>query len=121
MFIGFGYFSHSLFCLNVVNSFSCNDDCLIASSEIDESLLYHARLGQVNFRRMHEMPKDSLIPPFDIIAAKCKTCMLTKITKQPFPNVVRKSSVLELIHSDLCDFHATPSIGNKKICSHLYR
>ena len=40
--------------------------------------------------------------------------MLTKITKQVFPNVVRKSKVLELIHSDLCDFHATPSLGNKK-------
>jgi transposase InsO family protein len=40
--------------------------------------------------------------------------MLTKITRQPFHNVNRESKVLELIHSDLCDFHATPSIGNKK-------
>ena len=30
--------------------------------------------------------------------------MLTKITKQPFPNVVRKSNVLDLIYRDLCDF-----------------
>ncbi|GJR63060.1 zinc finger, CCHC-type containing protein [Tanacetum coccineum] len=40
--------------------------------------------------------------------------MLTKITKKPFQNVKRKTKVLELIHSDLCDLHATPSLGNKK-------
>ena len=78
------------------------------------SLLWHARLGHVNFRKMHKMSKDGLIPPFDIIADKCKTCMLTKFTKQPFPNIVRKSNVLNLIHSDLCDFHVTLSLGNKK-------
>ncbi|GJW30670.1 zinc finger, CCHC-type containing protein [Tanacetum coccineum] len=40
--------------------------------------------------------------------------MLTKITRQPFKSITRKSVILELIHSDLCDFHATPSLGNKK-------
>nr|KAJ0184776.1 hypothetical protein LSAT_V11C900459110 [Lactuca sativa] len=57
----------------------------------------------------------SLIPAFDMQNnEKCKTCMLTKITRQPFKDVVRESKVLNLIHSDLCDFHATPSLGNKK-------
>nr|GEZ65552.1 zinc finger, CCHC-type [Tanacetum cinerariifolium] len=45
---------------------------------------------------------------------KWKTCMLNKITKKPFQNVKRKTEVLELIHSDLCGFHATPSLRNKK-------
>ncbi|GJT67805.1 reverse transcriptase domain-containing protein [Tanacetum coccineum] len=40
--------------------------------------------------------------------------MLTKITKKPFQNVKRKTEVLEPIHSDLCDLHDTPSLGNKK-------
>nr|KAJ0209305.1 hypothetical protein LSAT_V11C400216660 [Lactuca sativa] len=57
----------------------------------------------------------SLIPPFGMQNnEKCKTCMLTKITRQPFKDVVRESKVLDLIHSVLCDFHATPSLGNKK-------
>ena len=60
------------------------------------------------------MSKNNLIPAINVNTEKCKTCMLTKITKQPFPNVVRKSNVLDLIHSDICDFHSTPSIGNKK-------
>nr|GFA75267.1 zinc finger, CCHC-type [Tanacetum cinerariifolium] len=45
---------------------------------------------------------------------KCKTCMLTKITKKPFYNIKRKTEVLELIHSDLSDLHATLTLRNKK-------
>ncbi|GJT31841.1 zinc finger, CCHC-type containing protein [Tanacetum coccineum] len=70
--------------------------------------------GHVHFKRMQDMSKDGLILAFDMDTEKCKTCMLTKITKKPFQNVKRKTDVLELIHSDLCDLHATPSLGNKK-------
>ena len=44
-----------------------------------------------------------------------KTCMLNKITRTPFKSVERKSEILELVHSDLCDFYSTPSLGNKGI------
>ncbi|GJX54803.1 zinc finger, CCHC-type containing protein [Tanacetum coccineum] len=71
-------------------------------------------LGHVHFKRMQDMSKDGLIPTFDMDTEKCKTCMLNKITKKPFQNVKRETEVLELIHSDLCDLHATPSLGNKK-------
>ena len=77
-------------------------------------MLWYARLGHVNFKTMHQMSKDNLTTAINVNTEKCKTCMLTKITKQLFPNVVRKSNVLDLIHSDICDFHSTPSIGNKK-------
>ncbi|GKA93202.1 hypothetical protein Tco_0815188 [Tanacetum coccineum] len=72
------------------------------------------RLGHVYFKRMQDMSKDGLIPAFDMDIKKCKTCMLNKITKKPFQNVKRETKVLELIHNDLCDLHATPSLGNKK-------
>ncbi|GJT78749.1 zinc finger, CCHC-type containing protein [Tanacetum coccineum] len=75
---------------------------------------HYKRLGHVHFKRMQDMSKDGLIPAFDMEIKKCKTCMLTKITKKPFQNVKRKTKVLELIHSDLYDLHATPSLGNKK-------
>ena len=55
------------------------------------------------------MSKMSLIPAIEISSEKCKTCMLTKITRMPFKNANRTSNILDLIHSDLCDFH-----GNKK-------
>ena len=40
--------------------------------------------------------------------------MLTKITRSSFPTVQRIIKLLELIHSDLGDFHSTPSFGGKK-------
>ncbi|GKA43057.1 zinc finger, CCHC-type containing protein [Tanacetum coccineum] len=70
--------------------------------------------GHVHFNRMQDMSKDGLIPAFDMDTKKCKTCMLTKITKKQFQNVKHETEVLELIHIDLCDLHATPSLGNKK-------
>nr|GEV07533.1 zinc finger, CCHC-type [Tanacetum cinerariifolium] len=63
---------------------------------------------------MQDMSKDGLILAIEIDTEKCKTYMLNKITKKPFQNVKRKTKVLEFIHRDLCDLHATPSLGNKK-------
>nr|GEU36440.1 zinc finger, CCHC-type [Tanacetum cinerariifolium] len=74
----------------------------------------HARLGYVHFKRMQDMSKDGLITAIDMDTEKCKTCMLNKITKKSIQNVKRETKVLELIHSDLCDLHATTSLGNKK-------
>ncbi|GJW04002.1 hypothetical protein Tco_1562858 [Tanacetum coccineum] len=56
-------------------------------------------LGHVHFKRMQDMSKDELIPALDMDTEKCKTCMLTKITKKPFQNVKRETEVLELIHN----------------------
>nr|GEV92685.1 zinc finger, CCHC-type [Tanacetum cinerariifolium] len=83
-------------------------------SKLKDSILWHARLGHVHFKRMQDMSKDGLIPKIDVDTEKYKTCMLNKITKKPFQNVKHETKVLELIHSDLCDLHATPSLGNKK-------
>jgi len=86
----------------------------MSSSNLIDSSLWHARLGHVHYKGMLEMSKDDLIPSFDGNVGKCNTCMLTKITRKPFKSIIRKSVILELIHSDLCDLHATPSLGNKK-------
>ncbi|GKD69080.1 zinc finger, CCHC-type containing protein [Tanacetum coccineum] len=101
-----------MFRLNIVNDNIAS--AFMSTSKLNDSILWHARLGHVHFKRMQDMSKDGLIPTFDMDTEKCKTCMLTKITKKPFQNVKRETKVLELIHSDLCDLHATPSLGNKK-------
>ncbi|KAK1407693.1 hypothetical protein QVD17_39315 [Tagetes erecta] len=116
-FVGFGYLSNGMFKLNVNVPFANESVCVASSSnnKVDQvSNLWHARLGHVNYFRMRDMSKMSLIPPFDMHRNKCHTCKLTKITRKPFKDVNRDSKVLDLIHSDLCDFHSTPSLGNKK-------
>ncbi|GJW22055.1 zinc finger, CCHC-type containing protein [Tanacetum coccineum] len=52
---------------------------------VDLSYKQHARLGHVHFKRMQDMSKDGLIPTFDMDT-----------------------------ENDLCDLHATPSLGNEK-------
>ncbi|GKB28367.1 zinc finger, CCHC-type containing protein [Tanacetum coccineum] len=98
--------------LNIVNDNIAS--VFMSTSKLNDSILWHARLSHVYFKRMQDMFKYGLILTFDIDIEKCKTCMLNKITKKPFQNVKRETKVLELIHSDLCDLHATPSLGNKK-------
>nr|KAJ0207190.1 hypothetical protein LSAT_V11C500269530 [Lactuca sativa] len=116
-FMGFGYICNGMIRLNINYHSIDNSVCMVCSStsnNFHKSELWHARLGHIHYKRLKDMSKMSLIPAFDMQNnEKCKTCMLTKITRQPFKDV-RESKVLDLIHSDLCDFHATPSLGNKK-------
>ncbi|GJR69944.1 zinc finger, CCHC-type containing protein [Tanacetum coccineum] len=103
VFISFGYLSNHMFKFNIVNDNI--GSAFMSISKLNDSILWHARLGHIHFKRMQDMYKDGLILAFDMDTEKCKTCMLTKITKNPFQNVKRKTEVLELIHSDLCDLH----------------
>nr|KAJ0210442.1 hypothetical protein LSAT_V11C400201490 [Lactuca sativa] len=117
-FMGFGYICNGMIRLNI--NYPSSDNFVFmayssSSNNFQKSKLWHARLGHIHYKRLKDMSKMSLIPAFDMQNnEKCKTCMLTKITRQPFKDVVRESKVLDLIHSDLCYFHSTPSLGNKK-------
>ncbi|GJZ97235.1 zinc finger, CCHC-type containing protein [Tanacetum coccineum] len=57
----------------------------MSTSKLNYSILWHARLDHVHVKRMQDMSKDGLIPAFDMDT-----------------------------ENDLCDMHATPSLGNKK-------
>ncbi|GJV25560.1 hypothetical protein Tco_1378255 [Tanacetum coccineum] len=59
----------------------------MTTSKLNDSILWHARLG-------HDLHADQ--------------------NKKLFQNIKHETEVLELIHSDLCDLHATPSLENKK-------
>ena len=111
VFVGFGHYNNGMFMLNVNNTIVNDNAFLVGNSDFS---LWHARLGHVNYKRLTEMSKEGILPSFDVFAERCKTCMLTKITRQPFTNIQRKSVMIELIHSDLCDLHSTPTIGGKK-------
>ncbi|GJV20147.1 zinc finger, CCHC-type containing protein [Tanacetum coccineum] len=83
VFIGFGYLSNHMFRLNIVSDNI--GSAFMSTSKLNDSILWHARLGHVHFKRMQYMSKDGLIPAFDMDTG-----------------------------NDLCDLHATPSLGNKK-------
>ncbi|GJS87346.1 zinc finger, CCHC-type containing protein [Tanacetum coccineum] len=68
VFIGFGYLSNQMFMLNIVND---NIGSAFFVSRLNDSILWHARLGHVHFKRMQDMSKDGLIPAFDMDTEKC--------------------------------------------------
>lgn len=106
-YFGKGYLYEGMFKLSVINKKS------ISAYVIESpSILWYNRFGHVNSRRIHNMVNLNLLPKFNIKMDKCTTCMLTKITRKV--NVEENSKILELIHSDLCDLHGTPSLGGNK-------
>ena len=51
---------------------------------------------------------------------KCETCSQAKITKRPHKSVVRCTELLELIHSNLCDFEGILTCrGNRYIITFI--
>nr|GEV04078.1 zinc finger, CCHC-type [Tanacetum cinerariifolium] len=66
---------------------SKSDSVYMSSSTVVNSSLWHARLRHVHYKRMLEMSKDDLIHAIDENPKKYTACMLTKITRKPFPKV----------------------------------
>jgi len=44
---------------------------------------------------------------------KCKICMITKITRQPFPSIQRSSNIPDLVYSDICEMNGQLTMGGK--------
>ena len=108
-FVGKGYMYEGMFKLNI------NNMNVSSAYMVDSLSLWHNRLGHVNIRRLHDMTNLDLIPKHENdMHEKCKVCAQTKITRSPFPKIEKTSSLLHLIHSDVCDMHSNPSKGGKK-------
>ncbi|GJT33679.1 zinc finger, CCHC-type containing protein [Tanacetum coccineum] len=54
--------------LNIVNDNIAS--AFMSTSKLNDSILWHARLGHVYFKRMHDMSKDGLISAFDMDTKK---------------------------------------------------
>lgn len=92
--------------------------CLLSKVE-EESWLWHARLGHVNFDAMKLMSANGMargIPVFTRPKEICSGCLLSKQTRSPFPskaNFLAKEK-LELVHSDICGPISPPTpAGNR--------
>ena len=55
-----------------------------------------------------------LIPKLSKDFEKYETCSQAKITKKPHKSVVRNTELLELIHSDLCEFKGILTRGGNR-------
>ncbi|GJV02954.1 zinc finger, CCHC-type containing protein [Tanacetum coccineum] len=62
------------FRLNILNDNICS--AFMSTFKLNESILWHARLDHVHFKRMQDMSKDGLIPAFDMDTEKAVARLL---------------------------------------------
>ena len=114
-FIGKGYesgglfrFSLSDFCNKVVNHV-CDSNNSVAD-------IWHSRLCHINFGCMTRLSSMSLIPNFSIVkGSKCQACVQAKQPRKPHKVVdERCTTLLELIHSDICEMNGVLTKGGKR-------
>ena len=115
MYVGKGYLAEGMFKLNVMVTNAINKINNAFVYFVDSFDLWHAILGHVNNRSIHRMVNLNLLPKFNIdIHSKCEICTESKFARQSFKPVQERSNeLLNLIHSDLCDFKTIPICGGK--------
>nr|GEV32420.1 zinc finger, CCHC-type [Tanacetum cinerariifolium] len=78
VFIGFGYLSNQMFMLNIVNDNIAST--FMSTSKLNDSILWHAILGHVHFKRMQDMSKDGPVvrlpdPKLKNLGERCIECI----------------------------------------------
>jgi hypothetical protein len=79
------------------------------SQSVQEALLWHRRLGHVNFQSLHEMSKARLV--FGLPRAlSCNICQIGKQAKRKFPkSAMTTTKPFQLVHNDMCGPFETPA------------
>ncbi|GJR73636.1 ribonuclease H-like domain-containing protein [Tanacetum coccineum] len=96
--------------------------CLFAKATIDESNLWHKRLGHINFKTMNKLVRGNLVKGLPSkLFENDHTCVVCQKGKQPKASCKTKtvSSIckpLQLFHMDLFDLVSIRSINRKSYC-----
>ena len=76
----------------------------------DSSMLWHRRLGHISKQRIERLVSDGILGPLDLADfTVCVECIKGKQTNIRKLGANRSSSVLELIHTDICGPFPTAS------------
>ncbi|GJY68531.1 putative ribonuclease H-like domain-containing protein [Tanacetum coccineum] len=96
--------------------------CLVAKATLDESMLWHRRLGHVNFKTINKLVKENLVR---LLPSKCfendQTCVACLKGKQYKASCKSKiqnsiTQPLFMLHMDLFGPTFVSSLMNKKYC-----
>nr|GEU48168.1 zinc finger, CCHC-type [Tanacetum cinerariifolium] len=91
--------------------------CLLANLK-DDTWLWHARLGHLNFESLKSMAQRDLvrgIPTIKHITQICDVCLIEKHSRAPFPKKAKARSTLplDLVYGDLCGPITPPTPSGK--------
>ena len=97
--MGKRYAFDGMFKLNVEMNKTCSSIYMLSSTNF-----WHAPLCHINERYVGIMSSLGLIPMIKKNFKKCEACSKAKIIKRPYFQVERKTNLLELVHTDMCEF-----------------
>ena len=80
---------------------------------MNQTLLWHLRLGHINLDRICRLVMCGYLNPLDMTALPvCESCLEGKIIMRPFKSKGhRAKEVLDLVHADLCGPISTSARG----------
>ncbi|GKB56658.1 putative ribonuclease H-like domain-containing protein, partial [Tanacetum coccineum] len=96
--------------------------CLVAKATLDESMLWHRRLGHINFKNINKLVKDNLARGLPSKRFKndqtCVACLKGKQHKSSCKSKIQNfiSQPLFMLHMDLFGPTFVSSLMNKKYC-----
>ncbi|KAH9717746.1 hypothetical protein KPL71_021946 [Citrus sinensis] len=108
LFVGKEYSCDGMYKLSINNN-NINLAYIVESCDV-----WHARLAHLNFRSMKYMSKHVLINCNDVKGHKCEICIQAKLTKKLFPKAERNTQILDLIHTDICEYNGMLTRGGSK-------
>ena len=107
-FVGKGYACDGMFKLSI-------NKVNVSAYIVDSFDIWHARLAHLNFRSLKYMSSHGLIScNGNISHDKCEICIQAKLTKKPFPKAERNTQLLDLVHSDICEYNGVLTRGGKR-------
>ncbi|GJY16182.1 putative ribonuclease H-like domain-containing protein [Tanacetum coccineum] len=96
--------------------------CLVAKATLDESMLWHRRLGHVNFKTINKLVKENLVRGLPTKRFEndqtCVACLKGKQHKASYKSKIQNSITqpLFMLHMDLFGLTFVSSLMNKKYC-----
>ena len=109
MFVGKCYTCDDMFKLNVEINENSSFAYIVSCVNF-----WHGRLCHINNKYMKNMSGLGLIPKLENELDKCEICSMTKITSKPHKSIERNTKLLELIHSDICEFEGHLTHGGNR-------
>ncbi|KAK9168418.1 hypothetical protein Syun_000558 [Stephania yunnanensis] len=103
--VGHGTLLNGLFCLNLENNATAMHVTGLKRSVMngESSMLWHRRLGHISKDRIKRLVNDGVLSAIDFADFEiCVNCIKGKQTKVSKRGAHRSSTLLEIIHTDIC-------------------
>ena len=108
-----GQLSSGIYVLSRPVNVLCTPNKRPKLDDVEDSYLWHCRLGHINKNRISRLVKEGILNDIDCESIKtCESCLLGKMTKSPFTEKGgRAKEILGLIHMNVYELINIATMG----------